>query len=255
MNHDPIFTRARRAVAGARFALLATLASPAAAESPALSPGRLAITAPGGARELTVHNPHDTRAWVQATAYTWRHFPDGGVALERTQDLRMDPPQLRLEAGESATIRITHPSAPTPAEKAYRVVVDSVPPLHGVVNDDQAVVDLMRTSVAVFVAGTRARSAPRIGDGQLVAQRASFVVGNDGTSHLVTRRVEIVGYDASGLRLFTESFRPFYVLPGGARTFSSVLPEIACLAARIEVRGEAAGHDLFLELGPGRCER
>lgn len=255
MNHDPIFTRARRAVAGALFALVSTLASPAAAEPPALSPGRLALTAGGTAKELTVHNPHDTRTWVQATGYTWQHLPDGDVALERTHDLRFDPPELRLEPGATGTIRITHPAGPSTSEKAYRVVVDSLPPLHGVVDDAHAMVDLLRSSVPVFVAGTRARSAPRIGEGQLLAQRASFLVGNDGTSHVVARRVEIVGFDASGLRLFTESFRPFYVLPGGARSVSAVLPEVACIASRVEVRGEAGGHELFLELGPGRCER
>lgn len=254
MNHDPLLTRARRAVAGALVALISTLAGPASASPPDLSPGRLALTAGGSARELKVENTHDTRAWVQATAYSWRHLPDGKVVLERTQDLRFDPPGLRLEPGASGTIRVTHPTGPAPAEKAYRVVVDSLPPPHGLVDDDHLVVELLRSSVPVFVAGTGARSAPRIGGGQLDDQHASFLIGNDGTSHLVTRRVEIVGFDGNGLRLFTESFRPFYVLPGGARSFSAVLPEVACMASRIEVRGEAAGHDLFLELGPGRCD-
>jgi len=255
MTIDPIFTRARRAVAGAVVALVATMTGAAAAAPPALAPARMTLPAGGTARDMTVTNPGDARTWVQATAYTWRHLPDGEIALERTHDLRFEPAELRLEPGASGTIHVSHPAGPASAEKAYRVVVDSLPPLHGVVRERHAVVDLMRASVPAFVAGTRARSAPRIGEGQLLAQRASFLVGNDGTSHVVMRRVEIVGFDANGLRLFTESFRPFYVLPGGTRSLSTVLPEVACLAASVEVRGEAAGHDLFLELGPGRCDR
>ena len=58
-----------------------------------------------------------------------------------------------------------------------------------------------------------------------------------------------------GQRLFTQGLPSLVVLPGGARAYSTVLSEVACMASRVEIRGESAGHDLFLALGPARCGR
>lgn len=120
-----MFTFLRRASLVAIAAV--TLISPAYADGLRVTPVSLEVLAPGAATTLTLRNEGRSMMTIQARSFRWAQ-KDGKETLQRSSDVVISPPTVRLKPGSSQTVRVLRTSkAPLNAEEAYRVVINEIP--------------------------------------------------------------------------------------------------------------------------------
>lgn len=202
-----------------------------------VTPVRLPLSASVKSGILTIKNQNAEPMRVQATAFAWSQGSDGSTLLSPSTDLVFFPSLLSLAPGESRNIRVGSTTAAGSVEKTYRVIVEELPPPRRP-GDANAVRVLVRMSIPVFIQPATPRPHPRLEVSRFDALRLTFALTNRGSSHFMTRKVEVLGLDDSGERVFTESLPAWYVLAGGSRDYALELPKAACTTARIEVRAE-----------------
>lgn len=97
------------------------------AEGLRVSPVVLEVSAPGATTSLTLRNEGRDTITVQARSFRWMQ-KDGQESLQRTGDVVVSPPAVRLPPGATQTIRVVRTSkAPVHGEEAYRIVINEVP--------------------------------------------------------------------------------------------------------------------------------
>jgi P pilus assembly chaperone PapD len=181
---------------------------------------------------------------LRLTPEAWRQLPSGEAKLTRTDALVSRPEALTLRPGESRQVKILPTRAVTAVEQAFRIRIEEV-------DGGESVDDSI--SLPVFVEPPVPRAKPVIGSTRIVYQTASFSLGNVGTSHFVTTKVEVAAFDAAGARVFSTLLPAAYVLADGAHLFRADLPQEACRATRVAVFVDTPMGSVTSSLGRPNC--
>jgi fimbrial chaperone protein len=229
-------------------------AAPASAGPFQVTPVRLPLSATVKSGILTIKNQNKEPMRVQASGFAWSQAPDGAPVLTASTDLVFFPSMLSLKPGESRNIRVGSATGPGSVEKTYRVIVEELPPprRHG---DDSAVRVPVKMSIPVFIQPAAPRPEPRFQAARIDDHRLTFALANAGSSHFMTRALEVLGHDSDGKQLFSQDLPAWYVLAGSNRQYAVDLPDAACGAARIEVRARTDDKTVSLPMARPICKR
>lgn len=184
-----------RGLFGAALALC--LMEPAAAEGLRVSPVTLDIPAPGAAAVLTLRNEGREAITIQTRSFLWQQS-GGQETLQRSRDVVVSPPSVRLAPGASQAIRVVRvKKSAVKGEEAYRIVINEVP--------DQsrrragAVSFATEMRIPVFFTARGART-PEIAWGLSNSGNATYLVArNKGDTRLRLADLDLTG--ASGAKV------------------------------------------------------
>ncbi len=218
--------------------LACAVALPARAGEVQVSPTEVAIT-PGKPTELlSLINEGDDTLRYELSTFAWRQSADGGMVLERTEDVVAFPLLMTLGPRETKRIRVGVQVPFDKSEKTYRLILQELPN-ETVASSAMSIRFLAKISLPIFVAPRDARPDPRIGPPSLAGNVVSFAILNNGTAHLMVRRLRAVGVDSAGKSVFDLAVPGWYVLAGGTRDYRLALAEADCRrASRIVLEAE-----------------
>ncbi|MBJ6761482.1 fimbria/pilus periplasmic chaperone [Myxococcaceae bacterium JPH2] len=212
-------------------ALACMLPRGVSASSVEVNPVRLELASGARGTVVMVKNQGTEPTRFQASVHTWAQDERGHMTLEPTQELFFFPSMLTLEPGESRPIRVGLSSAPAEAERAFRLIVEELPPLEPAVPTAGLKV-LTRVSLPVFVAPKRRVFEGRIEDAEVRASRLRLRVRNAGTVNFFVRQARGHGLDAEGKAVAELGQPGWYVLAGGSQVFELEVPPEHCRKVR-----------------------
>lgn len=245
----PIRLPSRARCLGLLLTLAWNLPMSARAASVEVNPVRLELETGVRGVVVTVKNQGTETTRFQASVHTWSQDEDGRMTLEPTQELFFFPSMLTLEPGESRPIRVGISSAPRDAERAFRLIVEELPPL-APVPPSMGLKILTRVSIPVFVAPKTKDRQGNIADVDLRQSRFRFRVKNPGTVNFFVRQTRVRGLDGQGQRLVEKEQPGWYVLAGGSQVFALDTTAEQCRRIRsLEVEVET-DHGVFRHATP-----
>lgn len=175
-----------------------SVSGPVTAEGLRVSPVVLDIPAPGAAAILTLRNDGREAITVQTRSFRWQQS-GGKESLQRSRDVVVSPPSVRLPPGASQAVRVVRvKKSAVHGEEAYRVFINEVPDQSrrraGVV----AFATEMR--IPVFFTAQGARSA-EVAWGLSTSGRATYLIAsNRGDTRLRLADVELIGSSGAKIR-------------------------------------------------------
>lgn len=189
-----MFDMLRHGIVAVSLAL--ALPTAVAAEGLRVSPVLLEVPAPGAATTLTLRNDGSEPVTVQSRAFRWSQ-QDGRESLQRSTDVVVSPPAIRLAPGASQKVRVVRTAkSAVQGEEAYRVIVNEIP--------DQgrrrggAVAFATELRIPVFFVGRGARN-PDVSWSLRNSGNATYLVArNRGDSRLRLADLQVTG--ASGAK-------------------------------------------------------
>lgn len=104
---------------------------------------------------MTVTNRGGSPTWVQLRAFDWRQ-PGDGDELQPTGQVAISPPMFELRPGEAQIVRILVRPEATADERAFRLLLDEIPPPESV----QGVRFVLQVSLPIFLAPTGPQPPP-----------------------------------------------------------------------------------------------
>jgi fimbrial chaperone protein len=207
--------------------LLLALAPAAGAGEFRVTPIRIDLSAGGaGGGVVNVINEGQEPISFQVKAMAWTQDAAGKDLYAETSDLVFFPQLMTTAGGETKVVRVGTKAPPPPREKSYRLFIEEIPQR---TEAEGAVVRIaVRFGVPVFHL-----PAVRKKDGDFEEARVeggTFFsrIRSTGTIHLQVKELELVGRDAAGAEVFRDAPAGWYILAGGAREQSVVIPPEAC---------------------------
>lgn len=179
-------------------AMMFAPAGMARAEGLRVSPVVLEVAAPGAATTLTLRNEGRDTLTVQARSFRWVQ-QNGQETLQRTRDVVVSPPAIRLPPGATQTVRVVRTSkAAIRGEEAYRVVLNEVPDQAHRRNGAVAFATELRIPV-FFVA--RGAQNPQVAWSLRQSGGATYLVGkNNGDTRLRLADLRLSGASGAAVR-------------------------------------------------------
>ena len=231
-------------------------ARPSCASSYKVVPVRLSLSQGNSRTLLTLKNESKETLRFQVTVSAWDQGSQDEMKLEPTEDIVLFPSVLSVAANEERTLRVASATRFDSVEKTYRILFEELPPLEDSDSQRQSQVRILtRMSIPVFLEPARVVAESRV-EATLERGVLSFHLRNIGNVHTVVREVRARGLGAAGETVFSRSFKGWYVLAGGSRTYRIEIPEEDCRRAkRIALEVETDRHTLveFLDPGSGAC--
>lgn len=206
---------------------------------------------------LMLRNKGQEPVRVHASVHTWSQDEEGRMALAPTQEVFFFPSMLTLAPGESRPIRVGSPAQPPDAERAFRLIVEELPPQASPATAPTVRV-LTRLSIPVFLLPKQPHPEMRIEGVELRAGRLSFRTTNTGTLHVMSKQVRVQGLKADGTVQVRKELAGWYVLAGGTRAFALELTAADCqslTSAEIEVETDQGTFRETVKLPAGQCGR
>lgn len=129
--------------------------APAAAQSLRVSPVTMELPAGASSGIFTLSTENKEGVAVQARVFRWSQAA-GEDKLEKTEEVAISPPMLKVQAGASSALRVVRVAkTPVSGEETYRVLIDEIPDRTKLQAGTVAL--KIRQSVPVFFAGVDAR--------------------------------------------------------------------------------------------------
>ncbi|MGH7026025.1 hypothetical protein [Brevundimonas sp.] len=199
-----------------------------AAADPVPSPTRLFIPGADQPASLVLTSNSDTLRRYVLSAMRWDQGEDGKPILSQTDDVTIRPSELSLAPGERESVDVRFVSDLPTGERTYRIVIRPVS--DGATPQDQIeivpVIDL-----PVFIGMPEGPSRPSIEKVDIEAGALGVTVWNAGGSFVRPSRVTLIGYAASGVEVFRESWDGWYILAGGRRRYVADISLVLCTRA------------------------
>ena len=219
-----------------------------AAEAGALrvSPLNLDLSSQRPAATLTLRNDDGSPVNVQVRVYRWAQRGAREV-LTPTEDVAVRPPIASIEARGERIIRVVGLAVQGPGERAYRVVVDELPPPPDA--QGRQVRLLMRHSIPVFVTPAAATAA-RLEQLQMSARRGPggllLTAENRGARRVRVADLRVL--DATGQVISERPGLLGYVLAGAQMGWE--LPAATDTGAPFRLKAETDARSLDITLSP-----
>jgi fimbrial chaperone protein len=199
--------------------LLVLQCSTALAASLEISPVSVTLAGSENGKVINLRNAGDQPIHAQVRTFEWDQADDADK-LTPTRDLIASPPIAEVPAGGQQVIRVIRAnSAPVPAERAYRLIIDELPGESG--DTATAIQFRFRYSVPLFISPAGTADAPVLPP----ALRWS-VVAKDNQLALQVENSGVVHAQLSAVTLKTSAGETHvstgllgYVLPGHTRSW------------------------------------
>ena len=218
-----------------RFAMLCAAAA-LSAVGPAALAGTFGVTPLGAelgpkvkSASFTVSNTGTTPLSFQVAVRSWSQDAKGDDAYAETKDLVIFPAQLEVPPGGKRIVRVGYEGAAPPAEHAYRVFIEELPPALNIAQRKGEVAVLGRFGMPVFVKPAGAKAALSIDEASAKGGTYKIKLSNTGTS-----RVHLENVNAGGADSAAQLTKP-YLLPGTSREFSGPLGAACKAGAKVKV--------------------
>lgn len=229
MTHHRFFYAATRVLAVVAAATI-TSASPAVPAVFTVSPTQVFLTAGAASTMLTLRNESAEPLRFQLEAFKWDQSHAGEMQLTATEDVVFFPQLFTLAAHAERKIRVGTRAAFGTTESTYRLFVQELPPLARQTADPSGV--QMRTSmgIPIFMQPALPVATGSLTDPAATAGRLFVTLSNSGNAHFIADTVSIGGRNATGGQTFTKTLTGWYILAGGAQTFSFSMTDAECRA-------------------------
>lgn len=220
------------------FGLLAAALPEAHAGTFTIDPIQLTLGRERPSALLTLSNPTDTPVRLELRAFRWTQTPDDPLRLDPTTELLVFPRLLTLRPGESRLVRVGTLRPPGPAEQAYRLFIEELPPPPEATPGEIRV--LLRVGLPVFVvppAGGRA--ALTLTPAPAPPGRIAFELHNPGPVHLAPHSLRIEGLGPGAEPLWTHTVAGWYLLAGARQRYEltpdpAVCPHLQTVLVTVE---------------------
>jgi fimbrial chaperone protein len=190
----------------------------------------------------------------EVEAFRWDQRPDGQLQLDPTTDLVVFPRLLTLGGHETRRIRVAVSVPPGDVEKTYRLQVSEIPNFNTPSQAPGASIELRsQLRLPIFFAPTATHVAGAISNAIIRHGILTFSVTNSGTTHFITRNLSVTARGAANAALFSKELDGWYVLAGGHRDYSVVLPHCEQIRA-ITLIADAGMHvSQTIDVPPDAC--
>jgi fimbrial chaperone protein len=176
---------------------------------------------------LSLRNDSAAAVRFQVRAFRWSNVGTEELSLEPTDDLLFFPTLLMLQPGESRLIRVGARVAAGPRERTYRLVLKELDSLAQGASGS-GVRMALELSVPVFVQPRDLRVAADVPLPEIAGGTLALRLTNTGPLHLTPQRVEVRGLDRAGRVVWTRSFKPWYLLAGETRRYTTAIDPQDC---------------------------
>jgi fimbrial chaperone protein len=237
-------------------ALGATAPGRARAGDLQVNPVLVALSVGERSAVVALRNQGVEPARFEVKVFAWEQTPAGEMRLAPTGDLAAFPALVTLQPGESRNVRVGATVPFGGVERAYRVFLEELPPPQRPAGATGVQV-LSRIGIPVFLQPSRHEEKPEIQALRVEGGRALFALANRGNVHVRPSAVRLVFRDAAGAALETRALEAWYVLAGGERAYSVVLPAETCRrAASATVEVDVGAKPLRAEaaVDPSGCD-
>jgi fimbrial chaperone protein len=203
---------------------------------------------------LTVSNTGEEELTVQLQAMRWSQDEQGRDRLEPTADLVFFPRLVKIGVGQERIVRLgLDKPRPAETETAYRLFIRELP----VAKPGETVLRVaIEISLPVFVSVPKPRPQAAISSAQLRAGSALLQIRNSGNTHLLLKKIRVVGRGAEDREEFVQEGLGWYVLPGSERTFAVALPQDPCQRCSsllVTIQSEEGSLERVIEVDPAQC--
>lgn len=192
-----------------------------------VSPTTVQFRADGKAERLWLSASGEKPVTGQIRVYRWVQ-KDGKDVLTPTRDMMASPPIMTVPAGQTQLLRLVNKVQASAAEKAYRLIVDELPPV-GEKLPHAGVQLLLKYSIPVFVAPAGKVQAPEKGplDGvtftlQREGKQAWLIADNTRNTHV--RLVKLTYMTKGGWEQTLHAGLLGYVLAGSRQRWAVAAP-------------------------------
>jgi fimbrial chaperone protein len=182
-----------------------------------VSPLGIDLAASSRAAAVTVANTASEPITLQVRVFKWSQV-GGEDRLEPATDIAASPPAVTIPAAASYTLRVARPAAtPAPSELAYRLLLDELPAPADPNAIQPGVRMVLRTSIPVFIADSKAAARLTWSVWQDQAGVHAQVI-NSGSRHAKVAGLTLQVGDGSAPIVFGSGLNG-YVLAGNTRQF------------------------------------
>ena len=204
------------------------LAQPAAAANFNVNPTQVFLSSKANSALVTVRNDSTEPLRFQLSVFAWDQSASGELELTPTDDIVFFPSLLTLGPNEERRVRVGRVTAAGEREKTYRIFIEEMPPLEAIGTAGGAAVRVLtKMGVPIFVRPAKETATAIIGDVEQRAGVVHFTLANTGTVHFVPSQVTVRGMAGSN-PVFEQKLDGWYVLSGGKRDFTMVVPKNDC---------------------------
>lgn len=208
--------------------LLVGAAAPAAASSFSIDRTRVYLSRTHASELVTLTNDSSETIRLQVSVHRWTQVPEEPIRLEPSEDIIFFPALMTLEPGQARPIRVGLSRAPDDQERAYRLVIEELPPPPR--SDVTTLTVLTRLSVPVFVQPQKPEARLAVEGLARSSGGIAVTIANRGTAHVMVEQVALNGRDRDARPAGTAEATGWYVLAGSTQTFQ-VPMEAPCPAA------------------------
>jgi fimbrial chaperone protein len=212
---------------------MATMASPALASTVSIDRTRVYLSRARASELITLTNDSDEPIRLQVTAHRWTQAPGEPIRLEPTEDVIFFPALMTIEAKQSRAIRVGLSRAPDDQERAYRLIIEELPPPPRAGGAQLTV--LTRLSVPVFVQPAKAEPKLAVTALAATADGMTVTIVNHGSMHVMVENVAIQGRDRESHPTGSAEAAGWYVLAGSTQTFQLTMSSPCPGASAFEV--------------------
>ena len=203
---------------------------------------------------LTVSNTGEEELTVQLQAMRWSQDEQGRDRLEPTTDLVFFPRLVKIGVGQERIVRLGLGKAhAAEAGTAYRLFIRELP----VAKPGETVLRVaIEISLPVFLSVPQPRPQAAISGAQLRQGSALLQVLNTGNTHLLLKKIRVIGRGQDDREEFVQEAMGWYVLPGIERSFAVALPQDSCQRCRsllVSIESEEGSLERTIEVDPAQC--
>jgi len=219
---------------------------PAAATAAAVqvNPTRVDLSPDAKSAMVSLRNTASEPVAFEMHVRAWKQSASGEMELSATDDVVAYPLVVSIGPGEERNVRVGVVRADLfgPTERGYRLLVQELEtpekqgaPMHLRV--------LTQLNIPVFLAPSRAVERAVIEEPRAQEGRVAFTVRNVGTVHLRADSLKLAARGEDGAALVERDLAPWYLLPGGARSYDVEIPRQVCARVREVAVASALGRE------------
>ena len=198
-----------------------------------LSPTLVLLTYGTTTSSIAVRNDSARAMGFRLQAFQWTNGPAGVIELTPTDDVIVFPTGLALQPGETRRVRLGTQVEASAVERSYRLIVEEVASPTAV--QRYGLTTRLKFSVPVFVQPKDRTLKISLLTPDLTRGSLRLELLNQGRLHVTPQAVEAKGLDAAGARVWSRTFKPWYVLQGETRAYSSSLSSAECRSTAVIV--------------------
>lgn len=223
-----------------------------------VSPLKIILSGKSSSALLEITNQSNEPLRLQLSVSAWDQSPTGEMLLGATEDIILFPSLLTVEAGERRKVRLGTVTPRSTAEKAYRIVLEELPPTKSASSEGGQIRVLTRMTIPVFLEPSKVVSGGEITGLTMRNAIASFEIRNTGNTHFSAQHIQLEGVGTAGKAVAKREITGWYVLAGGTRRYDVPLTADDCrnlktlmveaqtdagpLKAQADVRAEGCVH-------------